>query len=110
MFAIWRIPHSLYINEKCLVVHKAFHIYCIFIGSGIFISTGGCRANQFQCKTSKKCISKRLVCNNKKNCKDGSDEEGCKWLDKKLSQLMDCPLPTNNTHIIMSTNITHTQI
>ena len=24
-------------------------------------------------------------------------------LDKKLSQLMDCPLPTNNTHIIMST-------
>jgi hypothetical protein len=23
-------------------------------------------------------------------------------LDKKLSQLMDCPLPTNNTHIIMS--------
>ena len=31
-------------------------------------------------------------------------------LDKKLSQLMDCPLPTNNTHIIMSTKITHTQI
>jgi hypothetical protein len=29
-------------------------------------------------------------------------------LDKKLSQLMDCPLPTNNTHIIMSTKITHT--
>jgi len=31
-------------------------------------------------------------------------------LDKKLSQLMDCPLPTNNTHIIMSTKIAHTQI
>ena len=31
-------------------------------------------------------------------------------LDKKLSQLMDCPLPTNNTHLIMSTEITHTQI
>ena len=31
-------------------------------------------------------------------------------LDKKLSQLMDCPLPTNNTHIIMSTKITYTQI
>ena len=34
-------------------------------------------------------------------------------LDKKLSQLMECPLPTNNTyntHIIMSTKITHTQI
>jgi hypothetical protein len=30
-------------------------------------------------------------------------------LDKKLSQLMDCPLPTN-THIIMSTKIAHTQI
>jgi hypothetical protein len=28
-------------------------------------------------------------------------------LDKKLSQLKDCPLPTNNTHIIMSTKITH---
>jgi hypothetical protein len=26
-------------------------------------------------------------------------------LEKKLSQLMDCPLPTNNTHIIMSTKI-----
>ena len=26
-------------------------------------------------------------------------------LDKKLSQLMDCPLPTNNTHIIMSKKI-----
>ena len=31
-------------------------------------------------------------------------------LDKKLSQLMDCPLPTNNTHIIMSIQIAHTQI
>ena len=29
---------------------------------------------------------------------------------KKLSQLMDCPLPTNNTHIIMSTKITHTNV
>ena len=28
-------------------------------------------------------------------------------LDKKLPQLMDCPLPTNNTHIIMSTNLAH---
>jgi hypothetical protein len=33
-----------------------------------------------------------------------------KILDKKLSQLMDCPLPTNNTHIIMSIQIAHTQI
>ena len=31
-------------------------------------------------------------------------------LDKKLSQLMDCPLLTNNADIIMSTKITHTQI
>jgi hypothetical protein len=31
-------------------------------------------------------------------------------LNKKLSQLMDCPLPTNNTHIIMSTKIAYTQI
>ena len=31
-------------------------------------------------------------------------------LDKKLSQLMDCPLPTNNTHIIMSTKMAHIQI
>ena len=31
-------------------------------------------------------------------------------LDKKFSQLMDCPLPTNNTHIIMPTKIAHTQI
>jgi hypothetical protein len=31
-------------------------------------------------------------------------------LDKKLSQLMNCPLPTNNTHIIMLTKIAHTQI
>jgi hypothetical protein len=29
-------------------------------------------------------------------------------LDKKLSQLMDCPLPTSNIHIIMSTNLAHT--
>jgi hypothetical protein len=28
-------------------------------------------------------------------------------LDKKLSQLMDCPLPTNNTNIIISTKIAH---
>ena len=27
-------------------------------------------------------------------------------MDKKLSQLMDCPLPTNDTHI----KIAHTQI
>jgi hypothetical protein len=31
-------------------------------------------------------------------------------LDKNVSQLMDCPLPTNNTHIIMATKIAHTQI
>jgi hypothetical protein len=31
-------------------------------------------------------------------------------LHEKLSQLMDCPLPTNNTHIIMSTKTAHTQI
>ena len=30
--------------------------------------------------------------------------------DKKLSQLMDCPLFTINTHIIMSTNLAHIQI
>ena len=30
-------------------------------------------------------------------------------LNKKLSQPMDCPLPTNNTHIIMSTKIAPTQ-
>ena len=28
-------------------------------------------------------------------------------LNKKLSQLMDCPLPTNNAHMIMSTKIPH---
>ena len=28
-------------------------------------------------------------------------------LDKKLLQLMDCPLPTNNTHIIMSAKMAH---
>ena len=28
-------------------------------------------------------------------------------LEKTLSQLMDCPLSTNNTHIIMSTKRTH---
>jgi hypothetical protein len=31
-------------------------------------------------------------------------------LEKKLSQFMDCHLPANNTHIIMSTNLAHTQI
>jgi hypothetical protein len=31
-------------------------------------------------------------------------------LDKSLSQLMDYPLPTHNTHVIMSTKIAHTQI
>jgi hypothetical protein len=31
-------------------------------------------------------------------------------LDQKLSQLMECPLPTSTTHIIMSTKIAHTQI
>ena len=31
-------------------------------------------------------------------------------LDKNLSQLMDCPLLTNNTRIKMSTKIAHTQI
>ena len=29
---------------------------------------------------------------------------------KRLSQTMDYPLPTNNTHIIMTTNLAHTQI
>jgi hypothetical protein len=31
-------------------------------------------------------------------------------LDKKLSQLMNCPLPTNNTHIIISAKIAHAKI
>ena len=31
-------------------------------------------------------------------------------LKKKLSQLMDCPLHTNNTHKIVTTNISHKQI
>ena len=31
-------------------------------------------------------------------------------LDKMLSQLMDYPLTTSNTHIIMSTNLAHTYI
>jgi hypothetical protein len=31
-------------------------------------------------------------------------------LNKKLSQVMDCPLPTNNTYTIMSTKLAHTQI
>jgi hypothetical protein len=31
-------------------------------------------------------------------------------LDKKLSQLMDCPFTTNNTHIRMTTNLEYTQI
>ena len=31
-------------------------------------------------------------------------------LDKKLSQLMDCPLPTNNTHNNVNKNSTYTNI
>ena len=31
-------------------------------------------------------------------------------LNKKLSQVMDCSLPTNNTHTIMSTKLAHTHI
>ena len=31
-------------------------------------------------------------------------------LNKKLSQVMNCPLPTNNTHTIMSTKLAHTKI
>ena len=31
-------------------------------------------------------------------------------LDKELSQLMNCPLSTNNTNIIISTKIAQTQI
>ena len=31
-------------------------------------------------------------------------------LDNKLSQIMEFPLPTTNTHILMSTNLAHTQI
>ena len=30
--------------------------------------------------------------------------------DKKLSQFIDCSLPTNNTHIIMWTKIADTEI
>ena len=31
-------------------------------------------------------------------------------LDKKLSQLMDCPLPTNNTHNNVKKNSTYTNV
>ena len=31
-------------------------------------------------------------------------------LDNKLSQIMEFPLPTTHTHIVISTNLTHTQI
>lgn len=39
---------------------------------------GGCRSNEFQCATSKRCISESLKCNQEENCDDGSDEKNCK--------------------------------
>ena len=43
----------------------------------LVILTGKCTDDQFQCVTSKKCIPKNLVCNQKFECNDKSDENGC---------------------------------
>lgn len=43
-----------------------------------------CNSDQFQCKSSKKCIHKEWVCDNVYDCPDGSDEYNCGWLIYKI--------------------------
>lgn len=41
------------------------------------IILSGCPRKKFQCVSNMKCIKRSLVCNKKRNCKDGSDEANC---------------------------------
>ena len=44
-----------------------------------------CPAGQFECEDQRLCVEKRLVCDGKEDCGDGSDEEEC-------SQGQECPV------------------
>ena len=54
-------------------------LYLIF--SSILLEPGktelNCLKNQFTCKNNKQCISILEYCDNKRDCKDGSDELNC---------------------------------
>ena len=47
----------------------------INIKSDIFTA---CTKQHFQCVSNLRCIPKRKRCDNKRNCRDGSDEANCK--------------------------------
>lgn len=38
-----------------------------------------CSEDEFRCKRGRKCIPIHKKCNRKRDCKDGSDEEDCKY-------------------------------
>ena len=41
-------------------------------------SPGGmCKPFEFMCKNRNQCIYKSLLCDNERDCTDGSDETGC---------------------------------
>jgi Low-density lipoprotein receptor domain class A len=39
--------------------------------------TGRCKADEFFCISSKRCITARWVCDHDNDCEDGSDEANC---------------------------------
>ncbi|XP_072043486.1 vitellogenin receptor-like [Amphiura filiformis] len=43
------------------------------------ILQGQCRQSEYQCARSEECISVSFLCDFKKHCADGSDEEGCDY-------------------------------
>lgn len=67
-------------NSK-LFVSFLFSLYLLdkYFFAVLLVIVSSCPAGEFTC-TSGECLSAQLVCDFKKDCKDGSDEEFCGML------------------------------
>ncbi|XP_026332795.1 prolow-density lipoprotein receptor-related protein 1 [Hyposmocoma kahamanoa] len=77
------LPHTEEYHYKCLCSPGLINV------AGDCVELITCRQDQYFCHISNACIEKSQICNGKKDCYYGEDEEGCHRFNPAISNI--CP-------------------
>ena len=73
------MSHLIWIYTVCKSNFFHFWLFKIaHVAHALLLFSARCRADEFQCRGDRSCISRAGYCNGIRECSDGSDEVGCR--------------------------------